>query len=316
MKQLHDIDLRLLRIFETVLRCGGFSAAQAELNIGQSTISSQIGQLEIRLGARLCERGRGGFRLTPQGVTVHEAAQRLLSAIDNFRIETDLLNKTMAGTLNLGVIDNTVSDKNSPLGDAVQRFSSRGHDIHINIYIGMPSELEQRVLDGRLHVAIGHFPFSVPGLDSVPLYEEVEGLFCGSSHPLVQPGLSKRALMEQLQTSRVVTRGYLRRQDLDLLHVNTATSTTDNIEAQIILILWNACVGFLPLHYAAAWLNAGELKQLMPDRMILRGQFSAITRRVPLTPLVRSFLADLNEACRPAHVDKRHRNERASPHSR
>ncbi|GLO29048.1 hypothetical protein PPUN12996_11040 [Pseudomonas putida] len=38
MIQLHDVDLKLLRVFTTIVRCGGFSAAQAALNAGQSTI--------------------------------------------------------------------------------------------------------------------------------------------------------------------------------------------------------------------------------------------------------------------------------------
>ena len=38
MIQVHDVDLRLLRVFDAVVRSGGFSAAQAELNVGQSTI--------------------------------------------------------------------------------------------------------------------------------------------------------------------------------------------------------------------------------------------------------------------------------------
>ncbi len=98
MKQLHDVDLRLLRVFDVVVRCGGLSAAQAELNVGQSTISMQLAQLEVRLGARLCERGRGGFRLTEEGRAIHEASQRLLSAVDGFRLEADQLKKTFSGT--------------------------------------------------------------------------------------------------------------------------------------------------------------------------------------------------------------------------
>ena len=64
MIQLYDVDLKLLRVFETIVKCGGFSAAQAALNVGQSTISEQMTQLEARLGVKLCQRGRSGFRLT------------------------------------------------------------------------------------------------------------------------------------------------------------------------------------------------------------------------------------------------------------
>jgi LysR family transcriptional regulator, transcriptional activator for bauABCD operon len=302
MIQVHDVDLRLLRVFDAVVRCGGFSAAQAELNVGQSTISTQIGQLEVRLGVRLCERGRAGFHLNEQGRAAHEATQRLLSAIDNFRFEADVLKKAVTGTLNLGLIDNTVTDRRSPLRAAIECFLARGPGIGIHVYIGSPNELEQRVLDGRLHAAIGHFPYRVPGLEAVALYEEVHGLFCGARHPLANPALSQRKLIEQVRTARVAARTYMRRRDLDLLGVASTASTADSVEAQAILILSNSCIGFLPLHYAAAWVEQGELVQLIPKSITLKSDFSAITRRLQPTPLVRSFLSDLDEAANAARA--------------
>lgn len=71
MQQVSDIDLRLLQVFLTIVRCGGLAAAQPILNIGQPTISEHMNKLESRVGARLCERGRGGFRLTESGEQVH-----------------------------------------------------------------------------------------------------------------------------------------------------------------------------------------------------------------------------------------------------
>ena len=51
--QLADIDLKLLRVFKTVVECGGFSAAEVELNIGRSAISRQMSDLETRLDIHL-----------------------------------------------------------------------------------------------------------------------------------------------------------------------------------------------------------------------------------------------------------------------
>jgi DNA-binding transcriptional LysR family regulator len=298
MRQVHDVDLKLLRVFDAVVRCGGFSAAQAILNVGQSTISAQIGTLEVRLGVRLCERGRGGFRLTEQGAAAHAASQRLLSAIDDFRNEAALLTSLLAGTLSLGLIDNTVADESSPLRSALTRFSARASDLRINVYIGMPGELEQRVLDGRLHLAIGHFPFPAPGSTATPLYEEVHGLYCDATHPLARPGLSTREVVEGLKDARVASRGYLRRKDLDMLGVESAASTADNIEAQAILILGNNCVGFLPNHYAAQWVATGNMKQLLPSRMTLKSKFSAIFRKATPPMIVQTFLSDLEHSRR------------------
>lgn len=53
LRNVTDMDLRLLRIFSVVVKCGGFTAAQAELNMSQSNISTHISGLEKRLGYRI-----------------------------------------------------------------------------------------------------------------------------------------------------------------------------------------------------------------------------------------------------------------------
>src|ERR1700722_18484677 len=79
-----DVDLRLLRIFQTVVDCGGLSAAEIDLGIGRSTISTHIAELEGRLGTRLCQRGRSGFALTTRGKKIYEASLGLVKSLDDF----------------------------------------------------------------------------------------------------------------------------------------------------------------------------------------------------------------------------------------
>ncbi|WP_137886885.1 LysR family transcriptional regulator [Pseudomonas sp. 2FE] len=294
MIQLHDVDLKLLRVFATIVKCGGFSAAQAALNAGQSTISEQMTHLETRLGVKLCERGRSGFRLTEQGVAIHEATQRLLSAVENFCMDADVLKQYITGKLNLGIIDSTISDPDSPLPKTTQRFVSRGHDVHLNVYVGSPAELEERVLDGRLHLAIGHFPIHVPGLSYLPLYQEALGLYCGRRHPLFGSQAEDAELLEEIGSSRIVARGYMQQYDLEHLGVSKAAATVDNIEALAILIISGAYIGFLPVHFATQWVRTGDMQQLGPESLRLMSPFDAITRRgVAPPPILRAFLEDL-----------------------
>src|SRR3989344_123032 len=103
LSQLRDLDLQLLRLFVTVVECGGFSAAQGELGIGKSTISTQMAKLETRLGFRLCERGKGGFRLTPKGEQVLSATRKLFSAIDTFKGEAQGMADKLLGQLHLAI---------------------------------------------------------------------------------------------------------------------------------------------------------------------------------------------------------------------
>jgi DNA-binding transcriptional LysR family regulator len=70
MLGMSEVDLRLIRVFVAVADSHGFTAAQSELGMVTSTISNHVAALEQRLGTRLCQRGRGGFMLTPEGQTV------------------------------------------------------------------------------------------------------------------------------------------------------------------------------------------------------------------------------------------------------
>ncbi|MGH8357340.1 MAG: LysR family transcriptional regulator, partial [Pseudomonas sp.] len=83
--QLSGLDFKLLRVFKAVVEAGGFSAAQNELNVGLAAISKQISDLEIRIGMRLCTRGREGFGLTEEGKLVYQASIELFASVDSFR---------------------------------------------------------------------------------------------------------------------------------------------------------------------------------------------------------------------------------------
>lgn len=75
LAQVGDFEIRLLRLFKTVVECGSFTAAEGRLGITRSAISLHMNDLEKRLGMRLCQRGRAGFSLTDEG---HGHEQRLV----------------------------------------------------------------------------------------------------------------------------------------------------------------------------------------------------------------------------------------------
>lgn len=113
--QVSDFDLKLLRTFRAVADCSGFSMAEIELGMTKSAISKQISDLESRLGARLCHRGRSGFALTPEGQFVYTASTKMFGALDGFRAELNSLQKQPAGVLHIGCIDTLVTRRRSPL---------------------------------------------------------------------------------------------------------------------------------------------------------------------------------------------------------
>ena len=182
--QLAGTDLRVLRVFDAVVRHGGFAAAQAELNVSQPTISNHITALEQRLGVSVCQRGRTGFRLTEKGEMVLAATQRLLKALDDFSEEVGSLKGQLAGDLKVGVVDCIATDPNCRLHEVISRFSARPNEVTLCLNQEFPQNLQEKVLKGDLHIGIGSFPHKIKGLDYTPLYEETHGLYCGRGHHL------------------------------------------------------------------------------------------------------------------------------------
>ncbi len=182
-----DVDVRQIRVFLAVAQSGGFSASQDVLNLAQSTISTEIAALEGRLGYTLCKRGRGGFKLTPQGEAFVNDATALLSALSLFEISVAKHKKQGLGDVRIAIIDNLVTDPKCPLIGAFDRFHRRtGGRAHIYLDVLSPREIEQGVSSGKIDAAIGIFTETLPHLRYVPLYKERDVLVCGNRHPLFE----------------------------------------------------------------------------------------------------------------------------------
>ena len=116
-------DLRLLRIFQAVVRHEGFAAAQDELGLSPGTISNHISRREDRFAVRLCERGRKGFSLTSDGVRILEAAENLLRSVENFTGIVGSVRAELTGTFHLGTVDARHTNGEAPLHNAIALFN-------------------------------------------------------------------------------------------------------------------------------------------------------------------------------------------------
>ena len=300
-----DVDLRLLRIFQTVVDCGGLSAAEIDLGIGRSTISTHIAELEGRLGSRLCQRGRSGFALTNRGKKIYEASLGLMKSLDVFRNEVNENQDAMAGELNIGICDNMIWDKEAQLPRVFQHFSAIGSEVDLTLYVLSPDEIEHRLIDGRLHVGIACVMHKLTSLSYEHMYDEVNYLYCGREHPLfVVPDAD--ITTADLVRSQYVKKGYAVNSDLQ--QANTAMGKRVvgfHVEAFALLILSGRYIGFLPEHYAAIWEDKGEVRKLHPKRYEAIVNFSVMTAQVrPHTVAQAAFLDTLRKATLAPHVSR------------
>lgn len=278
--QLAETDLRLLRVFHTVAEKGGFTAAEVTLGKSKSAISADISALESRLGVTLCQRGRGGFSLTSEGVQVREAIERLLVDFDRFRDRVNRARGRLTGTLTLHVTDNIVTYSDSPLVRVMGKFACDHPEVFIQLASAPASDVEQAVLEGRAAIGVSVLPRLVPALDLVPLFTETLYLFAGAGHPLflADPQSLTPEVIGQYRSVEVSAGATGPHWPIWREHLNFSAHA-GSIDARAILLLSGEFLGFLPPAYAEPWVNQGRMKALIPDRLFLTNVFHALTRR-------------------------------------
>lgn len=278
MRSVSDIDLRLLRVFVTVAECGSYTAAQSRLNIGTSTISLHMTELEQRLGFRLCDRGRSGFRLTERGTTAYSEAKALLRSLDDFSASMSTLTHQLSGKLVIGMVDNLVTHPNFAMVRALRSFHAKPNKVYFDLFTASREELEQAILQGTIHAAIGPFVRRINGLSLKPLFKEIHRVYCGRGHRLFSSPV-KKITPEVMTGLSVVIRGY--HEQFDHAHFDGAwpAASVRNLEAMVVLLLSGAYLGFLPIHVAKPWVDAGQLRPVGGDDSTYVSEHMLITRK-------------------------------------
>jgi DNA-binding transcriptional LysR family regulator len=276
-----DNDLRLLRVFRAVVACGGFTAAELELNINRSTISRHIKDLETRMGVTLCRRGRGGFSLTSEGKTVHASALKVMGAMEEFQHEIDNLHQRLTGTLNIALFDKTASNPTCKIHEAFSLFDEKAPEVHPQIYVEPINEIERGLIEGRFHIGVipNHRPSS--SLDYYPLFEEQMYLYCATGHPLFGAA-QKKITPAVVRNCKYVGIGYHSpNMEVGRKLGQHRDATAYDQEAVAHLVMSGRYIGYLPAHYVDSFSDPTAMQQLLPELFQYLCQFSAIVRHSP-----------------------------------
>ena len=293
MRRLTDVDLRLIRIFRAIVECQGLAGAELVLNLSQSRISASLAGLEARLGVRLCRRGRSGFALTEAGTTVYEASHELFEAVDRFCNQAGTIATSLRRVLRLGTVDALITNAALALPQAIAAFRQQNPSVTIDFAIAGPEELERQLVDGSRDVLIMPCTAKRSELHYWPLLEEKQSLYCARGHSLC--ALPDAAITSGVLSEHAfVARGYLHQFDLERIGHHGAAATVEMMEAQLILVLSGAFIGYLPAHYAEAWVESGELRALRDEHYGYASAFYLVIQRGGVeNPLIQRFNAAL-----------------------
>lgn len=288
-----DLDLRLLKVFMTVVRYRGFAAAQDVLNVSQANISMQMKHLEVRLGFKLCHRGRSGFWLTDEGKAVHEACQQLFRSMDEFRSAVHSASGRVAGRLHVSVIDNSIFNATFRLHQAIHDFKQHDGDAEVVLYVVAPNEVEQMVFDGSCDLGIGFFPARRQGLDFEPLFASHMNLYCGRGHPLYTKAPNGVTLAEVLAAEHAA-RGYVPSAQIpEFERKFLVGASASSVEGLATFVLSGRYTAYLPDHYARHWAASDDIRPLLPKKIGYPSLYEFVTRKGTRSKLLNAFIRRL-----------------------
>jgi DNA-binding transcriptional LysR family regulator len=269
---LGDAELRLLRVFASVVQHGGFSAAQSALGMTQATISTHMRHLEERLALRLCSRGRSGFLLSDEGRLVYEAALDLFGSLEKFQSRIGEAQGELTGNLSFGTVDAMITNRDLDLQGALAAFHEQAPRVHLDIDVAAPQVLHQGLLNGTYQIVLMPAVTSAtPHVRTKPVFSEVQKLYCAEGHPLFDTpdsAITDTLLAEQSFAGRT----YMLKETICGVDFRWAAATP-HMEGTLLLLLSGAYIGFLPDHYAEEWVRNRRLRLIAPDRMTFEDMF-------------------------------------------
>jgi LysR family hydrogen peroxide-inducible transcriptional activator len=238
---------------------GHFGRAADACNISQPGLSSQIMELESRLGSTLVERLPRGIRLTPEGVEVVARARRVLTDVDELTEAAQVMANAINGPLVVGAIPTVAPYL---LGDFVSAIVGV-HDRAMLRFEELPTrELLSALRSGSVDVAICALPVEGSELVSHPILCD-EFLLAVSSASTLAEGSTPLPLsvLSQLNVLLLDEGHCLRDQALDVC-ANARVQATDlratSLPTLVQMVAAGVGVTLLPATAASVEARAGN----------------------------------------------------------
>ena len=280
-KPIAEYDLRLLRIFVSVVENRGFAAAEAALGITRSTISIHMSNLEERMKLTLCLRGRGGFSLTEDGQTVYRAVINLFESLNDFSLLVGTLSKELSGELVILCADQLNPSRQYKLAEVVQLIHTKSPNLHLVLDTEPISNIEKSLLKDKAH--IGLFPEyqHIEGLHYQHLASEAVYLCCSKKHPFfnkVDTLISK----EELATVPAIHPGIdVDSSGIEQLQKLNLAAKSYQFDTRKAMILSGCYIGFMPQSYIQDELNCGEMRIIQPSLITYQFNLSLVVKKAP-----------------------------------
>lgn len=171
--------LNELKFIVALAKARNFRKAAENCFVSQPALSLAVKKLEDELGVLLFERSRSDVTMTVVGELVVEQAMRAIDEANRVKEIAKQGNNQLAGALKLGVI---YSVGPYLLPEIIPILRKTAPEMPLIVEENLTSNLEMQLRNGVIDVAIIALPFEIPGVKTLPLYEEEFVVVVPSEH--------------------------------------------------------------------------------------------------------------------------------------
>jgi len=257
----HDLNLNLLRVFESVYRTGSMTEAAKELHLTQSGVSQHITALEDVLGVKVFDRIRQRLLPTEKGHLLYRRTSESLNSIENVIFDVRGQERAFSGNVNIGM---PIEFGNNIVMPIIAGFLKKYPKVTFNFTLGYATTMNELLLKGELDFAvIDEFKMD-RSISTQKVFDEILEL-CGSEDLLNEKGAPKHNLKyyENLDYVEYQTGNYVL--NMWFKHHLNKSHPDLNVKAYIMdvqgiarLIVNKVGVGVLPSHVVQKMQVQGE----------------------------------------------------------
>ncbi|QIE56734.1 LysR family transcriptional regulator [Pikeienuella piscinae] len=177
----NDLNLRLLEVFEAVMRCGTTISAAEDLGVSQPAVSNAVKSLEKQLGLTLFERVSRVLRPTEDAHLLLTEVEPLFALLRNIEHDIRDLRATKAGRLRIATTP--------PLGHAalptiLRDFIADRPGVTVRYDVRRLDTVLQSVEAGMVDVGFVLGLTALNGYEIIPLYRGEMVCVMPADHPL------------------------------------------------------------------------------------------------------------------------------------